>query len=89
MTDIATRLRDRAYASKVPDPLSEEAADTIDRLNREVSVLIAECQKQKDLIVNGGGELGLREGRAATLNPCSHGSGTTCSVPAGRASGPG
>lgn len=32
MTDIVERLRDRAYGSKFPDPLLEEAADEIARL---------------------------------------------------------
>ena len=30
--DLVQRLRDRAYAFKSPDPLSEEAADEIARL---------------------------------------------------------
>ena len=32
MTDLVHRLRDRSYAHKFPDPLSEEAADEIERL---------------------------------------------------------
>lgn len=32
--DLVTRLRDRAYSFKAPDPLSEEAADEIERLQR-------------------------------------------------------
>ena len=30
--DLVQRLRDRAYGSKIPDPLVEEAADEIERL---------------------------------------------------------
>ena len=30
--DIVTRLRDRAYSFKAPDPLLEEAANEIERL---------------------------------------------------------
>jgi hypothetical protein len=32
--DIVTRLRDRAYSFKAPDPLLEEAADEIERLRQ-------------------------------------------------------
>ena len=31
----------------------EQAADEIERLNREVSALVAECQRMKDRLVNG------------------------------------
>ena len=31
-SDLVQRLRDRAYGSKIPDPLVEEAADEIERL---------------------------------------------------------
>lgn len=53
--DIAGRLRESIKACRAIDrsELLAEAADTIDRQNREVSVLIAECQRQKDLLVNG------------------------------------
>lgn len=36
MSDIVTRLRDRAYSSKGKDTLCEEAADEIDRLRAVV-----------------------------------------------------
>ena len=36
MADIVTDLRDRAYSGKVPDSLSERAADEIDRLRSRV-----------------------------------------------------
>ena len=55
MIDIVERLRESVRACRALDrsELLTEAADTIDRQNREVSVLIAECQRQKDLLVNG------------------------------------
>ena len=56
--DIVSRLRQtRANMIGTPDEDHywdcHDAATTIERLNREVSVLIAECQRQKDLLVNG------------------------------------
>jgi hypothetical protein len=38
MSDIVTRLRDRAYSSKGKDTLCEEAADEIDRLREAVKL---------------------------------------------------
>lgn len=55
MSDLAEKLRD--YAKRTiflsARPILTEAADQIDRLNKEVSVLIAECQAMKDRLVNG------------------------------------
>lgn len=36
VSDIVQRLRDRAYSSKVPDPLCEQAATEIERLRHVV-----------------------------------------------------
>jgi|688.fasta_scaffold1344132_2 hypothetical protein len=54
-SDIVTRLdRWAIEAGSVPaSDLMDEAAAEIERLNREVSVLVAECQRQKELLVNG------------------------------------
>lgn len=53
--DLTERLRKWSISvTAVPaSDLMDEAADTIDRQNREVSVLIAECQSMKDRLVNG------------------------------------
>lgn len=53
--DLTERLRKWSISvTAVPaSDLMDEAADVIDRLNREVSVLIAECQSMKDRLVNG------------------------------------
>jgi regulator of protease activity HflC (stomatin/prohibitin superfamily) len=52
MSDIVERLRAWVYTDS-QYATAREAADEIERLNREVSVLVAECQRQKDLLVNG------------------------------------
>lgn len=62
MSDIVDRLRASITQCRAIDraALLAEAADEVERvqeevvrLNREVSALISECQKQKDLLVNG------------------------------------
>lgn len=44
---------DNGNHSEKPNGSRREAAAEIERLNREVSILIAECQRQQDLLVNG------------------------------------
>lgn len=62
MSDLVKRLRTWVHAvHAVPvGDLLDEAADEmermtgeVDRLNAEVSILIRECQNQKNLLVNG------------------------------------
>lgn len=54
MSDIVERIRTLRFVHvPMASQLFEEAACEIERLNREVSILIAECQRQKDLLVNG------------------------------------
>ena len=59
MSDIVDRLRSWVYTDSLYSTAMEAAAeverlrDEVDRLNREVSILIRECQTQKDLLVNG------------------------------------
>lgn len=55
MADIVERLRSWVHAVDAvsASDLMDEAAGDIERLNREVSALVAECQRQKDLLVNG------------------------------------
>lgn len=57
MSDLVATLR-AAYQDPFsteydPRHLLDVAADTIERLNREVSLLVAECQDLKDRCVNG------------------------------------
>lgn len=55
MTDITTRLRRWSISTDaVPaSDLMDEAADRIESDAKQISVLIEECQKLKDLCVNG------------------------------------
>ena len=49
--DLVQRLRDRAYGSKIPDPLVEEAADEIERLR---AALVAVALQDATLSVSEG-----------------------------------
>jgi hypothetical protein len=48
VTDLVNRLRDRAYGSKVPDPLLEQAADELVRLHGEVVLWTAAARLTLD-----------------------------------------
>lgn len=53
--DLTERLRASITQARAIDrsELLAEAADAIERLNKEVSILIAECQAMVDRCVNG------------------------------------
>jgi peptidoglycan hydrolase CwlO-like protein len=44
-SDLVNRLRDRSYASKAKDRLCEEAADEIERLQKELQDTLKENQQ--------------------------------------------
>jgi hypothetical protein len=62
--DIVERLRDRAYSSKIPDPLVEEAAGEVEKLRQRLRL--------QDAVIRGGTVAALTDEERAALHWFSH-----------------